>query len=204
MRLFLAADIDQPARTLIAAWMTDVAAAMSRDASKHSPADVAGEIKWVEPVNLHITLHFFGEVPTDATERLFAALAAPLTLPAFDLHLDDAGTFPRSGPPRVLWMGIGEGQAALTRIHAALQDRLRPLGWADPADARPFSPHLTIGRVRTPAAAVGRAIRTALERQPAPAFFPFPVNRLTLYQSRLSPRGPEYVPQVFIDLMPSD
>ena len=93
----------------------------------------------------------------------------------------------------MIWLGIRDSAGASTQsIYREVQARLTPLGLQE-TTTRGFTPHLTIGRVRTPGAALGRAIRETLRGTPAPSPT-FSVSHLTLYQSRLSPKGPSYIP----------
>jgi 2'-5' RNA ligase len=194
MRLFLAVDLDAAARHAAAAWARDVSARLGASASR--------EIKWVEAANLHLTLHFFGELDDARHEAMRAALSTPpFSTPAFDVSLSGAGVFPPSGPTRVIWLGVRDtdsdtdsggvsNSAQMQTIYADVQSRLEPLGLQERA-TRGFTPHLTLGRVRTPNATLGRAIRDTLQGAPAPSTT-FRVPHITLYQSRLSPKGPSY------------
>ncbi len=185
MRLFLALDLDDAARRAAAAW--------ARDLSARLGASAAREIKWVEAQNLHLTVHFFGELNDARHELVRTALnVTPFATRAFDLAFAGAGKFPPSGPARVIWIGVHASQHQTQAIYDEVESRLDPLGLREDT-TRGFTPHLTLGRVRTPNATLGRAIREALDRTPAPVAT-FRIDHLTLYQSRLSPKGPTYVP----------
>lgn len=186
MRLFLAVDLDDAARRAAATWALDLSTRLG--------AAAAREIKWVEVQNLHLTLHFFGELNDARLQELRAAFGAPaFATRAFDLSLAGAGKFPPSGPARVIWIGVQAARAETEALYDEVESRLEPLGLREDT-TRGFTPHLTMGRVRVPNAGLGRAIREALERTPAPAGITFRIDHLTLYQSRLSPKGPTYVP----------
>jgi RNA 2',3'-cyclic 3'-phosphodiesterase len=182
MRLFLAIDLDDAARAAAARWASALSARLGA---------AAREIKWVEMPNLHLSLHFFGELSDDRRDAMRRALAIPFETRAFHVALSGAGTFPPSGQARVIWLGVRDGDAAMQTIYATVQTRLEPLGLQEQS-ARGFTPHLTIGRIRTPGGALSHTLREALRSTPAPSSA-FHVPRLTLYQSRLSPKGPTYV-----------
>jgi 2'-5' RNA ligase len=184
MRLFLAIDLDDAARAAAAAWSQALSTRLGA---------AAREIKWVEPANLHLSLHFFGELDDVRREAVTRALGEPYETRAFAIALSGAGFFPPTGSPRVIWLGLRDSVDASTQaIYREVQTRLTPLGLQETA-ARGFTPHLTIGRVRTPGAALGRLLRDAMRDTPAPSPT-FSVPHLTLYQSRLSPKGPTYIP----------
>jgi 2'-5' RNA ligase len=187
MRLFLAIDLDDAAREAAAAWSQALSTQLGI---------AAREIKWVPPDNLHLSLHFFGELDDAHRATVTRALGDPYETRAFAIALTNAGVFPPTGAPRVIWLGIREtadtATASTQSIYREVQARLSPLGLQE-TTTRGFTPHLTIGRVRTPGAALGRAIREALRVTPAPSPT-FSVSHLTLYQSRLSPKGPSYIP----------
>lgn len=185
MRLFLALDLDDAAKRAAAAW--------ARDLSARLGASAAREIKWVEAQNLHLTVHFFGELNDARQELVRTALnVTPFATRAFDLAFAGAGKFPPSGPARVIWIGVHADHHQTQTIYDEVESRLDPLGLREDT-TRGFTPHLTLGRVRTPNATLGRAIREALDRTPAPVAT-VRIDHLTLYQSRLSPKGPTYVP----------
>jgi 2'-5' RNA ligase len=197
MRVFLAIDLDGAARDAAAAW--------SRALSTRLGSAMAREIKWVEPANLHLTLHFFGELRDDQVDAVKRTLGAPFETQAFRLVLAGAGTFPPSGAARVVWLGVRDHGSdssgdALQTIYRGVQARLETLGLQEQS-ARAFAPHLTIGRVRTPAGPLTRALREALAGTPAPSNA-FVIAHLTLYQSRLSPKGPTYHPLERFPLSP--
>ena len=106
-------------------------------------------MRWVPPGNIHITLKFFGNV-TDAevpaiiaAAREVAAEQAPLTL-----KVTGAGAFPHVRSPRVVWLGLGGDMLPLTQFFYRLEKAFAALDY--PPEGRAFSPHLTLGRARSP------------------------------------------------------
>lgn len=182
MRLFLAADLDDATRA-------DAAAAVVRlraSAEAQRPGTTRG-VAWVDPRNLHLTLHFLGEVDEARWPGLREALAPPLDQRAPTLALEGWGTFPPRGPARVIWMGVAGGTGALASAYAALGHRLKRAGIV--TEARPFSAHLTVGRVKVPSGLFWNRLCTAVD---APRSGEWTVPACTLYQSHLSPAGSTY------------
>jgi len=93
------------------------------------------------PENLHLTLHFLGEVPGGRVSSIRGAMER-VTVPPFPLTLGGIGLFRREGGD-IGWLGI-EKSAALVSLHAQLAKNLRAVGF--PADTRFDTPHLTLGR----------------------------------------------------------
>ena len=101
--------------------------------------------------------------------------------------------FPARGSPRVLWLGVGDGVPELRRIQNALE---RALG-VSAGHEESFTPHLTLARFRD---RVPRAILAQIADIRAYAG-PSLIDRVTLYESRLSPAGPTYLPLAQAPLM---
>jgi 2'-5' RNA ligase len=107
----------------------------------------------------------------------------------------------------VLWLGLSTGRAELLRLHDAVGQRLASAadgiagtGNAGKGAGDAFSPHVTIARVRRdPPPGLGRALRDACARTPAPTARA-EVHELTLFESVLKSRGPSYVPLVRVPL----
>lgn len=147
-------------------------------------------VRWVDPAGVHLTLQFLGEAAETSAPALLEALAGLPAAP-FALGLEGLGAFPDLRRPRVLWVGLGGDLAALARLQAAVLAATAPLGFAP--EARPFRPHLTLGRVRQDAGpeerrAVGRAVGHAAP----PAPLSWEAGAPTLYQSTLTPAGAVY------------
>ncbi len=162
------------------------AAALSAD-----PATGRG-VRWSRPEGLHLTLHFFGEVPEEERARVTAALAAGVAAApgSFDLALEGLGAFPSPARARVIWVGVaGAGAARLARLSAAVERALAAFGFE--ADSRPFHAHLTLGRVE---GAPPRGLRAAIEAGAGRPLGAFRVEALTLYRSDRSPGGSRYTP----------
>jgi 2'-5' RNA ligase len=105
------------------------------------------------------------------------------------LAVAGAGTFPTGGAPRVIWAGVSKGRDRMDAIEREVSARLAGVG-VQPED-RPYSPHLTLARVRD---AGGLRADTLLERHRAVELGATRVEAITLFESRLSPKGPTYVP----------
>ncbi len=149
-----------------------------------------GGVKWVPPDQFHYTLKFLGEIPPLRVEAAKKALeSASLGMAAFDLELSQTGCFPASGPPRIVWAGAGEGVTLLVDLARRVEDSFEKEGFL--RESRPFSPHLTLGRVKDPSRA--RGIREAVSVLPH-MFGTQRVSETVLFKSELKPGGPVYTP----------
>ena len=182
MRLFVAAEIGER--------LADRAVELIRELQKRT-ADVAphARLAWLAPNRLHITIRFIGEVDDVGAAAIVAALQSPLSVSPFDLTLVGVGAFPNSGPPRVVWTGIEQGRDDLMALEREVSSRLTTL--AIPSEGRPYSPHLTLARVRE---AAGLRSSSLLEGLDDRSLGTTRIDTTTLFQSRLSPKGPTYVP----------
>jgi 2'-5' RNA ligase len=178
-RLFLALEPDPATRQAIA----EVSAAARRAAG-----ELASVLRWVPPENLHVTLHFVGDVETPARDRLLAALDTPLAVAVADVRLDELGAFPPAAPPRVLWVSLTPAEP-VEAIHDALASRVSAAGL--PVDPRPFAPHVTIARVRDRERRRTRDLLTRVRSVAIPAAH-WHVDRATLFESDLSGPVPRY------------
>ena len=139
------------------------------------------------PGNAHLTLKFLGNVPEADVPAVRAALAAVARSP-FDLQPAGGGFFPGPERPRIIWTGLARGTPECRELAAAVDAALAPLGFAP--ESRPFAPHLTLARVRTPGRDgdwPGILALLAETRWPAQT-----VNGFCLYRSALSAAGPRY------------
>ena len=104
------------------------------------------DLKSVEPENIHATLRFLGEVQVPLLDQVKSELAQ-VAFQLFLVELRGVGAFPNPRRPNVVWIGITKGGEELQGIFSSLEPRLRGLGFA--ADRKGFSPHITIGRVKS-------------------------------------------------------
>jgi len=182
MRLFIAANLDDGSRAAVSAAIARFRARSERD--RHGSTRGVG---WVDARNLHLTLHFLGEIDEARLPILSDVLAPALDLDAPRVALAGWGVFPPRGPARVIWLGVTAGAGTLTSAQAVLGQRLRSAGITP--ESRPFSPHLTVGRVKVPAGQYWNRLAAGMP--------PVPVGEwdlcaCTLFQSHLSPAGPTY------------
>ncbi len=180
MRLFLAVELDEAVRRAAADTARALAAALDRRGIRRGLA-------WVAPGNLHFTLHFLGEVDEPTARAVIERVSPPLAVAPFDLALAGVGTFPPAGPPRVIWLGVAEGGRDLAAVHGEIGRRLEGLGVT--RDRRPFSAHLTLGRVKSP---LGPRLHEVLAEASLAGQARCRVDHVTLFESRLSPRGATY------------
>jgi 2'-5' RNA ligase len=180
--LFVAVAVD--------AALLDAAQALAGDlrlrASSLAPR---ARITWVPAERMHVTIRFIGQVDDPGVERVTAALAPAVPQSPFEITLGGTGVFPDRGAPRVLWVGVRAGVEELRRVERTVNERLADLG-IRPEDEG-FSPHLTLARVRDAAGLRARTWLSSLESAPVGTTR---VDAITLYESRLSPKGPTYVP----------
>ncbi len=155
--------------------------------------DKAGaQVSWVRPRSMHLTMKFLGETRDDQVEPIRHTLAKiGVRHRFFTLRVNALGAFPDIRSPRVIWAGMDTGAKDLAALAADIEKEISPLGF--PAEERPFSGHITLGRVRGNR---NRSRLTALletiKDQPQQTQLVFPVDSLILYKSTLAPAGPLY------------
>lgn len=147
-------------------------------------------VRWSRPEGIHLTLRFLGDdAGPDRLDRLAAALGRTASAtPPLSVRPGVTGAFPGWGRPRILWLGLEAG-GGLAPLAAAVEEAARGAGFAD--EARPFTPHLTLGRARgaRPAASIVEAVRgwrpdTGQET----------LEEMVLYRSDLGPEGARHEP----------
>jgi 2'-5' RNA ligase len=144
-------------------------------------------IKWSPPANLHVTTRFIGEWPESRLPELQAALAALPGYPPIPIHVRNLGFFPNPHSPRVFWAAV-EAAPDLAALAAETDRALDPLGL--PPEGRPFSPHLTLARIKEPVPL--QSLREAIAALPSLDFGSFTAASFFLYHSRPGPSGSVY------------
>ena len=182
MRLFLAVDLADSVRADVQ--QITIALRQRLERLKH-----ATRVGWIGPDRLHFTLVFIGEVNDVLAGEINARFVSPLPLAPFALRIGGLGMFPPGGRPRVIWLGVDEGAEEIRRLQREVLIRLDGVPFA--REGRAFSAHLTLGRFREPGTV---SERQALADVRLPASMRSPVDHVTLYQSRLSPKGSIYTP----------
>jgi len=142
--------------------------------------------------NIHLTLKFLGNVNTDQIPGLTStldSLASKAT--SFALELGDVGGFPNLKRTRVLLVDLAGDMQPLEKLVGLVEDACESMGfnW----ETRPFSPHLTVARMRESASPEDRRkageVFTSL---PWSSGLPAPIDSFKLIKSTLTPEGPIY------------
>jgi 2'-5' RNA ligase len=153
------------------------------------------KVRWVHPSKVHLTLRFLGDLPVPLALALEDALRELDATRRFEVTFASLGAFPDPGHPRVVWMGVEDGGEELGRLHEHVSTLLEREGI--PRDERPFSPHVTLGRVRRP----GRAdLGPVLEGYADRTFGTMQVRRVIFYRSILESSGAVHEPKWSVEL----
>jgi len=175
MRAFIALELSEGIRTELL---------RLQDELKKAGANV----KWVIPDNIHLTLKFLGNIDESRLSEIENVLRpiADANSP-FEINLFKIGAFPDINYPRVIWAGIDKGCSQAEEIARNIEGGLEKIGF--PKESRPFSAHLTLGRVRSGKNKVGlkeKLLSTSVRPSACP------IKHITLFESRLTPHGPIY------------
>lgn len=177
MRCFLALDLPPSVCRSLAAVQRDIQA-LGLSAS-YPAAD-----------QFHVTLSFFGELSANDVRKKADALSA-FSAVAFNAESCGLGCFPNAERIRVIWAGFSKGHSDIERLQVQVAQELGK------GDER-FHPHVTLARVKSVKDPAG--VETFLVAHKKTAFGSFVADRLTLYESRLTPMGPQYVPLESVSL----
>jgi RNA 2',3'-cyclic 3'-phosphodiesterase len=148
-------------------------------------------VRWVAASNIHLTLKFLGEVSASNLQALTRKIREEVQQhPPFSFTIHGLGAFPNTRRPRVLWVGV-EAPAELVVMQKAIEAETRRLGY--PAEERPFSPHLTLGRTSQNARPEEIALlANALSGINPGVLGQVQAEEITLYRSELRPSGAVY------------
>lgn len=147
-----------------------------------------GDVRWVRPDNIHLTIKFLGQTDESIVPAIKNALLEKLVpYQPFYITIAGAGYFPDNRRPRIIWIGI-EPEEQLPGLLRDVEETMFSLGF--PREKKPFSGHLTIGRVRSPR----RIFETVavLDTFTGHCFGSVEVNKIDLMSSILKPAGAEY------------
>jgi len=181
-------DMSKSVRTFIAVKLPETVLAAIGGVQERMAA-CGLNVRWVATGNIHLTLKFLGEVDEDEVDGIAAVLTeavhgfAPLRLAAAGV-----GVFPSVKRARVIWVGLAGQLPELAALQRSIEDRLATIGY--PREKRPFSGHLTLGRVKGLIAA--SRLTTAMGAFIDFASETFEVDRVVLFKSDLRPTGADY------------
>jgi len=148
-------------------------------------------MRWVTSQNVHLTLKFLGNVSPANLERLAEALEVEVVAhEPFSMSVGGLGTYPNPRRVRVVWIGLDAPPALNVLLHG-VEAAAERLGY--PSEDRPFSPHLTIGRVGQSATRMDlQRIRTAFETTNVGLLGSVRVDAVHIFKSDLQPGGSVY------------
>lgn len=147
-----------------------------------------GKVKWVAPKNIHLTVKFLGEVEEDRIDKITPLLSeVAKKYHVIRTSTDRIGAFPNPKHPKILWAGLNGETDRMADLAGAVEDALVPLGFEK--ENRKFKAHLTLGRIKD-----GRDLNELTAYLQSYDFTPaaFTMDRIVLFKSTLTPRGPIY------------
>jgi 2'-5' RNA ligase len=155
-----------------------------------------GDVRWVNPHSIHLTLKFLGEITPEQVRDVCAAMEKAATdIPKFALKTGLKGAFPSLKRPRVFWVGLTEmNNHYLLDLQKNVEDELAGIGF--PKEKRTFKPHLTVGRVKN-SRGIEKVTETFMNYQ-----FPeieFSASEILVMKSELTPKGAIYTVQKIIN-----
>jgi 2'-5' RNA ligase len=147
---------------------------------------LVSKVSWVRPDLAHVTLKFLGEVEEDKVVSIVQAMR-DAARGSFEAQGGAGGFFPPKGAPRVIWVGLRQGREECAAYFEQLDGGLAKAGFL--VEPKPFSPHLTVARVK---AAVRNDDWSGLLADLKRDWPVFTMSHVVLWQSILKSSGPEY------------
>lgn len=181
MRVFIAIDIGENIRKALGDLQQEL----------QGKLDIRrGDVKWVNPDSIHLTLKFLGEIKDEKTVEVCNIVKDVADRhESFDLDVETVGHF-GGRSARVVWVGCGHGSDALRKLQKDVEQQLAAAGW--PEEKREFTGHLTLCRVRNVKA--GFKLAQLTDAYKDFKLGTMPADSIIVYQSQLRPSGPIYTP----------
>jgi 2'-5' RNA ligase len=151
--------------------------------------NIQGDIRWVRPQGIHLTLKFFGTIAESDVANISRVVEdTTSTIAPFTLGIKRVGAFPDVKRPRVLWLGMDGDVDILIRLQKEVDAELHKYGFEK--EDRPFRPHLTLARIKDPRGLIGLA--KIMEKRENYEAGSFSAAGLNLFKSELTPMGAVY------------
>ncbi len=157
-------------------------------------------VKWVDVEGIHLTLKFLGNILFKQVAQISKAMGeATQGIAPFHLEVSGLGVFPNLKQPRVFWVGIGGDTERLSSLQRNIESTLAPLGFSK--EEHPFTPHLTLARVRQKASSWERktfgelVMSTSFESK-----YSIAVGAISLMRSQLTSAGAIYTCLATVEL----
>ena len=191
IRAFLAVELSQELRAGLTTVQQELKGKIETGMTRNT------RISWVQPTSIHLTIKFLGDMDEQALDPLLVAVEQAIgNQPAVNVPLDRLGAFPRPQSPRVLWAGPSEtwerGAEArrMMEIHGAIEQACEGLRFL--RETKPFSPHLTLARIRLGERHVGIALTQSGVLDRPISVGSLAVESVVLMKSELRPTGSVY------------
>jgi len=157
-------------------------------------------VKWTDPEGTHLTLAFLGNIDAGIVSNISKAIeSASRLIKPFRLRVSGLGVFPNPSRVRVVWVGLNGDLDILGRLQKNIETALEPLGYKP--EARAFTPHLTLGRVRDDARPDERqALAKIIADTKDNIDITFDIKAVHLFRSQLKPTGAVYSKLATVEL----
>ncbi len=176
MRCFLAVELPEGLKSSLAGVLQEL-------------RTCGADVRWVRPEAIHLTLKFLGEIQPQQVEEIHLAVQEVVCCHGpFKMEARGLGCFPRLEQPRVVWVGLEGEKWRLEALQRDVEKALVQVGF--PMEERPFKPHLTLGRVKSPKSR--QALVQRLKNREGIQLGEFMVESVKLFRSELLPSGARY------------
>ena len=185
IRTFIAVELDSTLKQAIGG---------VQESMKHELHGLAPGVRlqWVRIDSIHLTLKFLGDIDEDQVPSVLDGLeTAAREHEPFSVEVKGFGVFPTLRAPRVLWLGLAGSTDRLTRLAGSIDAALTPLGF--PAERKPYSPHLTLARVKEQSRALSNALADSGLMRDVTSRGILPVRAVALMKSERTSSGSVYV-----------
>jgi 2'-5' RNA ligase len=191
IRAFLAVELSQELQAELATVQQDLKRRIEPEMKQNT------RISWAKPASIHLTIKFLGDMDEQVIDPMLVAVEQTIgsQIPV-NVPLERLGAFPRPQSPRVLWVGPSEnweggGEATrVAEIHGAIEQACEGLSFL--RETRPFSPHLTLARIKVGERHVGVALAKAGVLDRPISLGSLAVESVVLMKSELKPTGSVY------------
>jgi 2'-5' RNA ligase len=191
IRAFLAVELPQELRAKLTTIQQELKRKIEPEMTRNT------RISWAQPASIHLTIKFLGDMDEQTLDPLLVAVEQAIgNQPAVNVPLDRLGAFPRPQSPRVLWIGPSENweqrveAKRIAEIHGAIEQACEGVGFH--RETKPFSPHLTLARIRVGERHVGVALTQSGVLDRPISSGSLAVESVVLMQSELRPTGSVY------------